>query len=75
MKIDDLKTWDELQDYLLERMDYATGGMSKANSSFTKKEVWNSLMGECMKWSGQELPIKTKSILIKRVRKDFGMSI
>ena len=74
MKLEDLKTWDDLQDYLLERMDYATSDTSKANSSFTKEQVWNSLIGDCMKWSGQELPIRTKDLLIKRVRKDFGMA-
>ena len=75
MKLEDLKTWDELQDYLLERMDYATSDTSKSNSSFTKEQVWNSLIGDCMKWSGQDLPIRTKSILLKRVKRDFGMKI
>jgi hypothetical protein len=75
MKLDDLKTWDELQEYLLERMDYATKSQSKANSSFTKEQHWNSLMGQCAKWKGQDLPIRTKQILIKTVRKDFGMSV
>jgi hypothetical protein len=75
MKLDELKTWDDLQDYLLERIDYATDNISKANKSFTKKQVWNNLLGDCMKWSGQDLPIRTKSILIKRVKKDFGMIV
>lgn len=73
MKLEDLKTWDDLECYLLERMDYATSDTSKSNSSFTKEQVWNSLLGDCMKCSGQDLPIRTKDILIKRVRKDFGM--
>ena len=75
MKLEDLKTWDDLQNYLLERMDYATNSISKSNKSFTKEQLWNSLLGDCMKWSGQDLPIRTKSILLKRVKRDFGMKI
>ena len=75
MKIEELKTWDDLQDYLLERMDYATDDISNSNSSFTKKQTWNSLIGQCMKWSGEHLPVRTKDLLIKRVKKDFGMSV
>jgi len=71
MKLEELKTWDELQNYLLERMDQATNDTSKSNSSFTKEQSWNSLIDQCMQYSGQDLPIRTKSILIKRVRKDF----
>jgi len=73
MKLEDLKTWDELKDYLIERADYATRDASKANNGFTKEQVWNSLIGDCIKWSGQKLPIRTIDLLIKRVRKDFGM--
>ena len=75
MKLEDLKTWDDLQNYLLERMDYATNSISKSNKSFTKEQLWNSLLGDCMKWRGQDLPIRTKSILIKRVKRDFGMEV
>jgi hypothetical protein len=49
MKLEDLKTWDDLQNYLLERMDYATNSISKSNKSFTKEQMWNSLLGDCMK--------------------------
>ena len=75
MRLEDLKTWDDLQNYLLERMDYANDSMSKSNKSFTKEQMWNSLLGDCMKWSGEDLPIRTKSILIKRVKRDFGMQV
>lgn len=75
MELENLKTWNQLQDYLLERMDYATNDISKANKSFTKEQHWNSLIGDCIKWKGQELPIRTKAILIKRVKKDFGMNV
>ena len=71
MKLEELKTWDELQDYLLERMDQSTNDISKSNSSFTKEQSWNSLIDQCMQYSGQDLPIRTKDLLIKRVRKDF----
>lgn len=75
MKVEDLKTWDDLQDYLLARMDYATSDISKANNSFTKEQVWNSLIGLCIKRNGQELSIRTRDLLIERVRKDFGMNV
>ena len=38
MKLEDLKTWDDLRDYLLERMDFATDSISKSNKSFTKEQ-------------------------------------
>ena len=75
MELEDLKTWDDLQNYLLKRMDYANDSISESNKSFTKEQMWNSLLGDCMKWSGQDLPIRTKSILLKRVKRDFGMKI
>ena len=75
MKLEDLKTWDDLKDYLLERMDFATDTISTSNKSFTKEQIWNSLLNDCIKWSGQDLPARTKSILIKRVKRDFGMQV
>ena len=75
MKLEDLKTWDDLRDYLLEREDHATDKVSKSNKSFTKKQMWNHWLNECIKWSGQDLPKRTKSILIKRVKLDFGMQV
>lgn len=72
MDLENVQTYDELQDYLLERMDYATDEQSNNNSSFTKEQYWNSLIGDCLKYKGTDLPIRTKSILIKRVKKDFG---
>ena len=75
MELEDLKTWEDLENYLFDRIDYATNDISKSNSSFTKEKVWNSLVDQCIKWKGQELPIRTKYLLIKRVRKDFGMAV
>lgn len=71
MELTELKTWNDLEEYLLERMDFADNSKSNANSSFTKEQHWNSLMGQCSKWKGDELPMRTKSILIKNVKKDF----
>ena len=68
--IEQLKTWEDLQEYLLERLDYATSDPSKSNKSFTKEDHWNSLMGQTMNYSG-DLPARTFDILIKRVKKDF----
>ena len=73
MKIEDLKTWNDLQTYLLERLDMATDERSNANPSFTKEDYWNSLIDQSMKYSGNDLPIRTKDLLIKRVKKDFGI--
>ncbi len=71
MKIEKLKTWNDLQEYLLERLDYATEDQSNSNKSFTKEDHWNSLLGQTMKFSGDDLPVRTIDILIKRVKKDF----
>jgi hypothetical protein len=73
IKLKDVKTWEDLQNYLLGCMDYADGSTSNSNSSFTKKQHWNSLVGDCIKWEG-ELPVRTKSILLERVGKDFPLS-
>lgn len=73
MKSSELKTWDDLRNYLIGRMDCATNEISNTNKSFTKKQHWNSLISQCIEWKGQELPARTKDILIKRVRKDFKM--
>lgn len=73
MKIKDLKTWNDLNDYLFDRIDYANSEWSNSNKSFTKEQVWNSLVRDCIRWAGQELPIRTKDLLIKRVKKDFGI--
>ena len=75
MKLEELKTWDDLQDYLLDRMEYATEDISNANSNFTKKQVWDSLIDQSLTWIEQDLPIRNKDLLIKGVKKDFGMSI
>ena len=72
-KLENLKTWDELHDYLLDRMTYATNKQSNANKSFTKEQIWNSLIGQCNKYTGQELPIRTKHLLLKTVSKDFNI--
>lgn len=75
MILEELKTWDDLQNYLLERMDYATESISKSNKSFTKEQVWNELIRQCMEAKGQELSIKTKHILLKNVKRDFGIPV
>lgn len=75
MKLEELKTYDELQDYLLERMDFADDKTSKMNPSFTREQVWNWYMDGCIKYKGQNLPIKTISLLIKDVKKDFNQEI
>ena len=73
MEIEELNTYDDLQDYLLERMDYANISISEVNRSFTKKQIWEMWVADCMKWKGHKLPIKTKHILLKNIRRDFGM--
>ncbi len=73
MKIEDLKTWNDLQTYLLERQDMATDERSNANPSFTKEDYWNSLIDQSMKYFGNDLPIRTRDLLIKTVKKDFGV--
>ena len=75
MKLEELKTWNDLKAYLVARIQYATNSRSKSNKSFTKYEVHRSLMTQCLNWEGQDLPIRTKKLLIKRVKRDFGMKI
>ena len=72
MELASINTWDQLEDYLLERMDLATDEQSNSNKSFTKVQIWNDLIGQCMTYSGKDLSIKTKHILLKNVKKDFN---
>jgi hypothetical protein len=67
------ETWEEVENYLLERMEsFEDDSPMVNNQSLTKKQYWNSQMGECMKYSGQKLPIRTRPILIKRIKENFG---
>jgi len=67
-------TWDELSDFLLTVMDsFNDTDLMTNNPSLTKKQFWNSLMGDCMKYSGDLLPIRTRNLLIKTVTKNFGI--
>ena len=75
MKLEDLKTWADLEEYLLRRDEYATNEPSKMNRTFTKKEVWDMYLVQCIKYKPSDLPIRTRKILLKHVRKDFWMSM
>jgi hypothetical protein len=68
-----METWDEVKDYLLDKMDaFSDDDLMVGNSSLTKEQYWNSQMGECIKYGGEQLPIRTKSILLNRLKKNFG---
>lgn len=73
MELENVKTYEELQDYLLGCMDYATDKQSKANSSFTKEQIWNMYMKDCMSRKG-DLPVRTVNLLKKTIKKDFPIS-
>ena len=75
MEIDEVETYNGLSDYLLERMDFADDEISKANPSFTREQMWNMYIGDCIKYDGQPLPIRTKSIFMKTIKKDFNQII
>ena len=68
-----METWDEVQDYLLDKMESFNDSSPMAkNPSITKKQYWNSQMGECFKHAGEPLPIRTKVLLLKRLKQNFG---
>lgn len=73
--LEGLKTWDDLQIYLLERMEYATEKKSKTNKSFTKCQMWNFYSRQCLNAKGQDISIVIRKILIKNIKRDFGMKI
>lgn len=75
MVLDKLKTWADLEKYLLRRDRHATSEPSKMNRSFTKYEVWNMYLDQCKKYKPSDLPIRTRRLLLKHVRKDFGMGM
>ena len=67
-----MKTWSDLLYYLLEKMEKADDEKSKANPSFTRKQMWDHYMGMCIgNAESEELPIKTSHILIGNVKRDF----
>ncbi len=66
-----MKTWNDLKDYLLLKMDKADDEKSKANPSFCREDMWNLYMKMCVDGGLNELSIKTAHILIKNVKKDF----
>ena len=75
MELNEISNFDQLSDYLLDRMEYANDSPSKANKSFSKEQMWNMYIGDCLKYKGEDLPIKTKNIMLKRIKKDFGQRI
>jgi hypothetical protein len=67
-----MKTWSDLSDYLLEKMDKADDEKSKANPTFSREQMWNHYMEMCVGKSDREpLPIKTTHILLANVKRDF----
>jgi len=72
MDINEIKTYDELQDYLLDRMDYADGKKSKINPSFTKNQIWDMYMNECISREGQKISIRTRDLFLKQIKLDFN---
>jgi hypothetical protein len=72
MLLNEIKTYEELNDYLLAKIDIADGKTSKVNPTFTKKQMWDHFMGQCMTGKDKEISIRTKDILIKNIKKDFS---
>lgn len=67
-----MKSWLDLKNYLLEKMDKADDEKSKANPTFTREQMWNHYMGMCMSNDDSELlPIRTAHILVANVQRDF----
>ena len=71
MQLKEVKTWSDLKDYLLLKMDKADDEKSKANPSFSRADIWDHYMEMCVNGGPNELPIKTAHILIENVKKDF----
>lgn len=71
MKLQEIKTWEELEDWLLERMDYANDTLSKTMKPFTKEQHWNFTMKQCFDAKGQVISIRIRDIILKRIGKDF----
>lgn len=73
MELAAIATYDELKDWLLEKMDSFTDEQSVCAKSLTKEQVWNAHIADCIKFKGEPLSIKTSDILKNRLRKDFGL--
>ena len=66
-----LKTYADLEAYLLQKIKSADKKISKVNNTFTRVEMWNFYMERCGDHLGQKLPLKTRHILLKNIEKDF----
>lgn len=72
MNANEIKTWSDVGDYLMERMDQATEKISNVNQTLTKNQVWGMTMGWATTYAGNEIEPKTKEHLIKNLITDFG---
>ena len=72
VSLNNIKTFDELENYLFNKMSYADSTTSNINKSFSKEEMWNMYIGECLKYKGQVLPVKTRDMMLRQIKKDFG---
>lgn len=70
--LQNITTWDGLQDYLMERMEFADSDQSEVNPSFTKEQMWNMYIRQSIKYAGQKLSDKTAYLLKEKIAKDFN---
>lgn len=71
MNLEALETFDDLTDYLMEREPIEEDRISQMNPGFTKKEIWDFHIKMCLEHSGEDLPKRSRDILLKNIKKDF----
>ena len=71
MEIDEVVTFDDMSDYLIEREPEDDNNLSSMNPAFTKREIWDFHMTQCLKNSGKDLSTNTKEKFLKIIKKDF----
>ena len=70
VEIDEVVTYDDMCDYLLVR-EPEGDNISKLNPAFTKKDLWDFHMTQCLKNPGKDLSTNTKEKFLKIIKKDF----
>ena len=63
-----VRTYGEIQDYLLSVIDYADDEPSTINPSLTREQAWNIFMGNCIKKNDED---NAFDMLIKNVYREF----
>lgn len=71
MDINKIHTYDELLQYLLEKVDKATDDKSKGSPAFSKKTMWWYWTNQCLDNHKMILPPEDAEKILTSIKLDF----